>query len=177
MKIHAAARITADDNGDKERLDQLVTQIQDIEQDVKEIEEDGDDATFERKHLEKLRDEQRRLKEKMGIGISARLQRLAARRTGTAVVAASGKSMAKKLLKALEKSGWEIDDKQFDTWHAKAPDQPAVTALKKVAATQGWEWDKYTPGLVSDDNHDISLHVRYVGKDKSTVEISLTDEG
>lgn len=86
--LNAAARlkatevVAADDNGDKERAAQLVTQIRDIEQDVKEIEDDGDDATVERKHLEKLRDEQRRLKEKMGVGISARLQRLAARRTG-----------------------------------------------------------------------------------------------
>lgn len=56
-----------DDNGDKERLDQLVKQIRMFEEDVREIEEDGDDATTERRHLESLRDEQRRLKEKMGI--------------------------------------------------------------------------------------------------------------
>ena len=43
-----------------------------FEEDVKEIEDDGDDATVERKHLESLRDEQRRLKEKMGISHASR---------------------------------------------------------------------------------------------------------
>lgn len=68
MKILAASRLATakDDNGDKERLDQLVKQIRMFEEDVKEIEDDGDDATTERRHLESLRDEQRRLKEKMG---------------------------------------------------------------------------------------------------------------
>lgn len=61
--LHASV----DDNGDRERLEQLKTQIRDIEIDVKEIEDDGDDATRERKHLESLRDEQRRLKEKVGV--------------------------------------------------------------------------------------------------------------
>lgn len=72
IKISASGRlkVMANDNGDRERLDQLKTQIQDVEQDVKEIEEDGDDATFERRHLEKLRDEQRRLKEKLGVSSS-----------------------------------------------------------------------------------------------------------
>jgi|SRR6478736_8636710 len=58
-RIHAK-----DDNGDAERLEQLKTQIRDVEIDVKEIEEEGGDASFERRHLEKLRDEQRKLKEK-----------------------------------------------------------------------------------------------------------------
>lgn len=68
IQINAATRLTKakDDNGDHERLDQLTKQIKMVEGDVKEIEDDGDDATFERKHLESLRDEQRRLKEKMG---------------------------------------------------------------------------------------------------------------
>ena len=61
-----------DDNGDKERLAQLTKQIKMFEADVKEIEDDGDDATVERKHLESLRDEQRRLKEKVGIKASRR---------------------------------------------------------------------------------------------------------
>jgi hypothetical protein len=70
---HASTKLRAkDDNGDKERLDQLVKQIKMFEEDVKEIEEDGDDATVERRHLESLRDEQRRLKEKMGISHASR---------------------------------------------------------------------------------------------------------
>lgn len=69
IQINAASRLQAakDDNGDHERLDQLVKQIKMVEEDVKETEDDGDDATFERRHLESLRDEQRRLKEKLGI--------------------------------------------------------------------------------------------------------------
>lgn len=67
-RMHAAK----DDNGDQERLDQLTKQIRMFEEDVKEIEDDGDDATVERKHLESLRDEQRRLKEKMGISHASR---------------------------------------------------------------------------------------------------------
>lgn len=75
IQINAAARLrAADDNGDQERLGQLVSQIKMVEEDVKEIEEDGDDATVERKHLESLRDEQRRLKEKMGIKASTQMQ-------------------------------------------------------------------------------------------------------
>ena len=70
IQVNAAARLkvmAADDNGDRERLDQLKKQIREFEIDVKEIEDDGDDATVERKHLESLRDEQRKLKEKVGI--------------------------------------------------------------------------------------------------------------
>jgi hypothetical protein len=71
MKINASARLrimaVKDDNGDKERLAQLVKQIKEFEADVKEIEDEGDDASYERKHLESLRAEQRKLKDKMGI--------------------------------------------------------------------------------------------------------------
>ena len=65
MKIEAAARLKASkSDADKERVAQLQSQIKDFETDVKEIEDDGDDASVERKHLESLRDELRRLKDK-----------------------------------------------------------------------------------------------------------------
>lgn len=64
LKIEAAQRIRASDNGDAERISQLQKQIMEFEEDVKDIEESGDDATVERKHLESLRDELRRLKDK-----------------------------------------------------------------------------------------------------------------
>jgi hypothetical protein len=69
MKIEAAARLKAADSiekqrreGDKERITQLQTLIKHAEEDVKDIEEDGDDASRERKHLESMREELRKLK-------------------------------------------------------------------------------------------------------------------
>lgn len=69
MKIEAAYRLRAADDiekqrreGDKERITQLQTLIKHAEEDVKDIEADGDDASRERKHLEDMREELRDLK-------------------------------------------------------------------------------------------------------------------
>lgn len=70
MKIQAAQRLLAADDiakqrreGDKERITQLQVLIKHAEEDVKDIEDDGDDASRERKHLEDMRDELRKLKD------------------------------------------------------------------------------------------------------------------
>lgn len=66
MKIEAASRLrlTADDdpNGDKQRIKDLQMDIQHLEEDVKDMEDSGDDPTTERKQLEDRRKELRKLK-------------------------------------------------------------------------------------------------------------------
>jgi dGTP triphosphohydrolase len=50
------------EHGDKERLSELKSQISDMQDDIREIEADGDDAGPERKHLQKLQHELSTLK-------------------------------------------------------------------------------------------------------------------
>lgn len=65
FKLQAAMRIKASD--DEDELKELTDQIKQVEEDIRETEEEGDDASFERKHLDRLRAARDKLKDKMGI--------------------------------------------------------------------------------------------------------------